>query len=807
MARLILSLAPLLFSGLVLLYILPHQKVIVHAVEPKILVTFAGKNSPSGKNMYDYSDEFIPAPFYPWNNDIERANEDILSQLRAKMVLEIKDEILPDVLRAQKDLQKQVAEAKALREQSSSSRTKASEILADRVKYANLVNTMVNESILMRNVLGDVFQVHVVYDSASSATHKDNLARTKEFAPHKLTHVARAVAEDLRKQELRLHEDEHDGNTIPASTFASVSANGETEGIAANMKSTAEELDINPDTIVDNENYSEPDIKPLDMSRIHGYLSGLCLTLPTGYWTYEWCYANSLKQYHAEPTQPVPATSAGQDIPYVQTNINALGYFRGSQAINDDESNRFTHVERLIEHYDGGPTCSAGEQHVPRQATVTVQCCSIPMEEEMKRAPPTGMNQQMWYQIQAIIRSHNAPENPMVIHNPHDSTVQPIAISPEFEAHKPGHEHLANFNGAHHPPHHSPHHQRSFLDRQSDLMNSEQKGTYGERYDHWGHFAAIAETSLCQYQVVACIPLLCPPEHQPFTDASAATGAQARGVGTVTTSKKSSRKQRKQQQEAREDKRKKVLDLEDVVQELTEQCMLHIDDWWQYEVCFKSGIRQFHMHQEMQKDATGKISTRFFVQGEFSLGLAPTAVYQSREALQAALVGDSALQSQQAISAGLPNALLEKAYRPRALVFTFEGGSPCDIENVKRSSMVEVTCSPSGRDAIASVVEDRTCHYFIAIHSAKLCQLEEFRRPMQKTSLLEFVRQDEAEVHRFFLQERLGVEAAVAHAERIRQQDLSHGSGKKQGTHISDVMDSLQEKRNTQADGGILHLQ
>jgi len=733
------------------------------------------------KNVYDYTEEFKPAPFFPWNNNVEAANEVILAQMRQQMRLEVKDESLPGVLRAQKALQGQVAGAKRYRKQRvAEAGGIVSDALTEHVAYANLVNTMFNKSAGIRNMYGDTFYVHVVSGELGTAPGEvEN--ELNPNTPMLRTSAAQIVFDELRRQEERLLADMQEEQEVFVSVDGTPSRRSETGGAFAGRAHAPGgqgpgQRHGNHEPVLNTGGIGRG---PVDTARIHHRLYGLCLIMPTGYWSYEWCYSSSLRQFHMEPTAPHSGSTGPS---HLRTNIHPLGELSGTQIFRLNSHDDNSPVQRIIEHYTDGAVCMKGDEAVPRAATVTIQCCSDSMEEEMKHPPPSGVDSATWHQIQALIRSSSSPDDPMILHNPRDTQVQPAAVSSEAHAHKASNAHLANFNGAHHPPHNTPHHSGTLLDAAATRKQGP-KAAPGERYDHWGHLAAVVETSLCQYQVVACVPLLCPSWAQPTSAPQPKTAPEVK-AGSENETKHA---------------------LETIMAELREQCMVRHEEWWAYEVCFKSGVRQFHMHQDLQKDSAGKATTRYFIQGEFSLGLAPHAVFSSKQTMEAAMTGDPHSQDIEHISlTGMPTSVLQKAYSPRALMLTFEGGTPCDIENTQRSSLVEVSCGPGGNDAIAEIVEDRTCHYHIKVHSRRLCDLEQFKRPLQKTSLLEFVREDQEDAHRFLIQERAGVEIAVAHGERMRE-ELSRMQHH-QHQHQMQQQQELHQQQHQQHQPGVTNL-
>jgi hypothetical protein len=272
---------------------------------------------------------------------------------------------------------------------------------------------------------------------------------------------------------------------------------------------------------------------------------------------------------------------------------------------------------------------------------------------------------------------------------------------------------------------------------------------------------------MCQYQFIVCLPLLCPPSDVNIGDESQASlQRKAHEIPTAGL------QQALQTLKARA-KPKTILDVMEV---LISKCHVRLEEWWTYELCFNTGIRQFHMQAMSVADNAGKpAATQMKVTGEFSLGTAPFSVLRSLSALEAAVVGTGPERPGETNGkltrpAGLPSSVLQRKYKPKTLVLSYEGGTPCDIENIQRASVVEVTCSPNGADSIVDIIEDRTCHYLIKVHSALLCELDGFKRPREKATMLSFIPDTQEVSARFKLQEALGVDLAREYGDKMRQE-------------------------------------
>ena len=65
----------------------------------------------------------------------------------------------------------------------------------------------------------------------------------------------------------------------------------------------------------------------------------------------------------------------------------------------------------------------------------------------------------------------------------------------------------------------------------------------------------------------------------------------------------------------------KNVTLVNIMNELLTSCMIRQEDWWTYEVCFNTGIKQFHVSTETQRQENGAIVQVQKVNNHFSLGI------------------------------------------------------------------------------------------------------------------------------------------------------------------------------------------
>jgi protein OS-9 len=134
---------------------------------------------------------------------------------------------------------------------------------------------------------------------------------------------------------------------------------------------------------------------------------------------------------------------------------------------------------------------------------------------------------------------------------------------------------------------------------------------------------------------------------------------------------------------------------EDLLEALKEKCFRRFEGWWIYELCYKTRLRQFHIHD--------KKLVQEFVLGSFD------------EEATAALHQES------------PNVSLQKdprsqsaAQRYHAHVYT--NGTICDLTDQRRETEVRFVCSETGKALINSIKEAPTCKYTVVFHAPMLCK-------------------------------------------------------------------------------------
>ncbi|XP_058067431.1 protein OS-9 homolog [Magnolia sinica] len=142
------------------------------------------------------------------------------------------------------------------------------------------------------------------------------------------------------------------------------------------------------------------------------------------------------------------------------------------------------------------------------------------------------------------------------------------------------------------------------------------------------------------------------------------------------------------------DRRVKLKTPDELMEVLTDRCLLRQEGWWSYEFCYKQHLKQLHVEDEK-------------IVQEFVLGVydpeATAAFSENRSDV-------STLKDPRSKDA---------AQRYHAHVHT--NGTICDLTNQPRETEVRFVCSEP-RFLISSIKEISTCKYAITIHCPLLCK-------------------------------------------------------------------------------------
>lgn len=121
--------------------------------------------------------------------------------------------------------------------------------------------------------------------------------------------------------------------------------------------------------------------------------------------------------------------------------------------------------------------------------------------------------------------------------------------------------------------------------------------------------SSIEEPSLCRYEMVVCTPLLCPRP--------AASQLRA-GTGGVTVPLKDA----------------DTPQLAPVMKFINSTCLTKQEDWWTYELCFNTGLRQVRYDIEQSVTPEGRILQKNTLVSQYLLGAAPLEMYMNETALK-----------------------------------------------------------------------------------------------------------------------------------------------------------------------------
>ena len=208
--------------------------------------------------------------------------------------------------------------------------------------------------------------------------------------------------------------------------------------------------------------------------------------------------------------------------------------------------------------------------------------------------------------------------------------------------------------------------------------------------------ASITEPDLCAYEVTVCSPLMCKRPSEVLSTASASQVALKDAPSAQLAS---------------------------VMKFINSTCLSKQEDWWTYELCFNSGLRQVH-YDIQQVVVEKKVTQKQLLLSQFQLGLAPVELYSDENALKKSvryvilfllrcfqlrllvIIGKlsracsgsdraaRSLSEKQIIQgAGMVTpAFRMRGREPNYLRLEFVDGTPCDLDNVNRSAVVDLYC-------------------------------------------------------------------------------------------------------------------
>ena len=187
--------------------------------------------------------------------------------------------------------------------------------------------------------------------------------------------------------------------------------------------------------------------------------------------------------------------------------------------------------------------------------------------------------------------------------------------------------------------------------------------------------ARITEPELCSYQATVCSPLLC------SNFDSDENSSQKKSSRSLTKASKNS--------------------FVEIMKAINSTCVARQEEWWTYELCFNKGARQVRFNLEQTVTAEGSVVQKQVLANQYILGLPPFHLYTNEELLLNCtheVIHHSEkelyLRERDIVNTfGMVSPLFKKKGKePNYLSLQFQDGTPCDLDNVNRSVIIEIYC-------------------------------------------------------------------------------------------------------------------
>jgi hypothetical protein len=120
----------------------------------------------------------------------------------------------------------------------------------------------------------------------------------------------------------------------------------------------------------------------------------------------------------------------------------------------------------------------------------------------------------------------------------------------------------------------------------------------------------VTEPDTCKYRAVVCTPLLCA---NPFIKAPATSFVRGDGGSSGSVSSR----------------RDSTASLVSLMSSIKTKCLNKQEDWWTYELCFSTGLRQARYDLEQLHSADGKLVHKQSLVNQYNLGTAPVPLYDN----------------------------------------------------------------------------------------------------------------------------------------------------------------------------------
>ncbi|CAB9514116.1 Protein OS-9 homolog [Seminavis robusta] len=193
------------------------------------------------------------------------------------------------------------------------------------------------------------------------------------------------------------HEDSLDANSLTDSMFDVPLFNDVNDKEEQEKKQKEEDLDEEDDNILED-NIIHPDSIThrqdgglMETQRRLKKLEGVCSQIHLGWWSYEWCYDQTITQFHIH----VDSASAGLELRDVTSlgkfserkfqMAHQFGLYTGNDGLftpNNKLAEEEPELARVVDVYSKGDVCDATGE--PRKTNVKYFCCSDRLMEKYK---------------------------------------------------------------------------------------------------------------------------------------------------------------------------------------------------------------------------------------------------------------------------------------------------------------------------------------------------------------------------------------------------------------------------------------
>lgn len=163
---------------------------------------------------------------------------------------------------------------------------------------------------------------------------------------------------------------------------------------------------------------------------------------------------------------------------------------------------------------------------------------------------------------------------------------------------------------------------------------------------------------------------------------------------------------------------------EELLKPLKNSCFRKTEGWWIYEVCTNEKVRQ--LHTERQSDPKHEsshleIEVNSYILGKYDSGISndpPPSANQPG-------FKKKKKSRHQNHPPGYNLDISDK--RPLSLKQTFQWGTPCDLTNKPRETMLDWSCGAKQKATfIEEVQEIATCKYLVKMKTPLLCKINDF---------------------------------------------------------------------------------